>query len=556
MIQEKGTLKCKTTSQDETDCQIDEKNQVSRFHTRQALSILVVFAVLIAIFLILLAKQYHFAQRHEQEILLRHFGEHAAYLDNLLGMVTDHVNGMRMVAEEDLLQTRIAKVWNQPLEFGCLADVAGQNRYNLDRFKSPIIREMIGNLTGDGSIQNRDQNFYREMHMALALNPLFQSAAESIKNAAWIYFTSHNNFINIYPWVPSSEFKFSNELYTHEFYTLGLIENNPERKMFWTKVYVDEYGKGLMTTCAAPVDDGKRFVGTVAIDLTVDFLNTVMQNFNTRKGVVMFLINDRDQLLAHPTLITSDVKKTKTLSETLPKELQSSIDQIRRIPDKVITRLDSFDIMVSHLGRAPWRIFYLKPADSFWSSFIKQMGIGPLTVLAILLILVILVLVFTEKQFILPSAKFVNYIMTRSKGASVKRDYDIPYVWQPWFETIESVFGENEKLTQKLWAQNEDLEQRVRRRTSELEEEIEERKKAEEEGQRLIKELKKALAEVKKLQGFIPICSSCKKIRNDEGYWLQIEKYIQDRSDAQFSHGICPACMEKLYPDFKPEGSL
>ncbi|MCD4774770.1 MAG: tetratricopeptide repeat protein [Candidatus Aegiribacteria sp.] len=63
--------------------------------------------------------------------------------------------------------------------------------------------------------------------------------------------------------------------------------------------------------------------------------------------------------------------------------------------------------------------------------------------------------------------------------------------------------------------------------------------------------LTKALAEVKTLSGLLPICSSCKKIRDDSGYWEQIEKYITERSDTQFSHGICPECMKKLYPEYK-----
>ncbi|MGD9365952.1 MAG: hypothetical protein PVH87_09665 [Desulfobacteraceae bacterium] len=62
------------------------------------------------------------------------------------------------------------------------------------------------------------------------------------------------------------------------------------------------------------------------------------------------------------------------------------------------------------------------------------------------------------------------------------------------------------------------------------------------------KELKRALDNVKQLSGMLPICSSCKKIRNDKGYWEQIETYIHVHSEAQFSHGICPECAEKLYP--------
>jgi hypothetical protein len=56
-------------------------------------------------------------------------------------------------------------------------------------------------------------------------------------------------------------------------------------------------------------------------------------------------------------------------------------------------------------------------------------------------------------------------------------------------------------------------------------------------------------SEIKKLRGLLPICSSCKKIRDDHGYWQQIEEYIRQHSGAKFTHGLCPACANKLYPD-------
>jgi hypothetical protein len=62
-------------------------------------------------------------------------------------------------------------------------------------------------------------------------------------------------------------------------------------------------------------------------------------------------------------------------------------------------------------------------------------------------------------------------------------------------------------------------------------------------------QLQEALTNIKTLSGLIPICASCKKIRQDSGYWQQIEAYISDHSEAKFSHGICPECVKKLYPD-------
>ena len=65
-----------------------------------------------------------------------------------------------------------------------------------------------------------------------------------------------------------------------------------------------------------------------------------------------------------------------------------------------------------------------------------------------------------------------------------------------------------------------------------------------------ITSLKNALNEVKTLKGFIPICAHCKNIRDDQGYWNQVEKYISENLDAQFSHGICPECIKKYYSEF------
>lgn len=72
---------------------------------------------------------------------------------------------------------------------------------------------------------------------------------------------------------------------------------------------------------------------------------------------------------------------------------------------------------------------------------------------------------------------------------------------------------------------------------------------AEEEREKLVMRLKEALANVKTLQGLLPICASCKKIRDDKGYWNQIETYFQEHSNLVFSHSVCPECIKRLYPE-------
>jgi CheY-like chemotaxis protein len=66
-----------------------------------------------------------------------------------------------------------------------------------------------------------------------------------------------------------------------------------------------------------------------------------------------------------------------------------------------------------------------------------------------------------------------------------------------------------------------------------------------------VRDLEEARGHIRELQGILPICSSCRKIRDDEGFWTQVEVYFHDHSDLEFSHGICPDCQDRLYPELK-----
>jgi len=68
-----------------------------------------------------------------------------------------------------------------------------------------------------------------------------------------------------------------------------------------------------------------------------------------------------------------------------------------------------------------------------------------------------------------------------------------------------------------------------------------------------VAQLEAALSDVRQLSGMLPICASCKKIRDDKGYWNQLEQFLSTRSDIRFSHGICPDCIRRLYPDLDDE---
>lgn len=163
----------------------------------------------------------------------------------------------------------------------------------------------------------------------------------------------------------------------------------------------------------------------------------------------------------------------------------------------------------------------------------------------------------------------VRSFESRERGADGKaRYFEVTLVGNVKHNKISGLWGMRQDITNRkeaeagLRAARDSLEERVRERTAELMEttqqltvEIGERQKAEEELSTLVRQLREALDKVKILSGLLPICASCKKIRDDSGYWTQVEVYVREHSDADFTHSICPDCAKKLYPDFFASGS-
>ena len=129
------------------------------------------------------------------------------------------------------------------------------------------------------------------------------------------------------------------------------------------------------------------------------------------------------------------------------------------------------------------------------------------------------------------------------------------------YEQMKGEMEERRRIEEALRRHSDDLEEKVHSRTraldnlnQELRLQIESHKQAEAEKERLIADLQDALNKVTALGGLLPVCVVCKKVRDDQGYWKQLETYVQEYSGAEIQHSICAACSEKRYPNFyKPQ---
>ena len=290
--------------------------------------------------------------------------------------------------------------------------------------------DTVGNLTGNGSPNWRSAEWEREIDIALSLNPLFRGALTEIPNAVWVYYTSAREFINICPWVSDAEFHYTPDLLEHEFYVDGLPDRNPERELFWTKAYIDLYGKGMMVTVAAPVDDDKgTFRGTVALDLTLDVLSDFSRSIlgSDQPGTTV-LVNASGQLLAHPSLVASSDKTVKMADATLPEPLQGIGARSTAEENPFLQAIGSDLVFWERLEQAPWTLAYYVKASVVRNQVLLQMKPE-----AAVFVFLLLSLFLVERQFRTSDAlreserKFRHLIEFAPIGIFLSIDYKYIY---------------------------------------------------------------------------------------------------------------------------------
>lgn len=454
-------------------------NNVVRFQVRHALLFAGIFGFILTVFIILIVQQNARHSQYDAKMLKEYFYEFKNLIDSRFFHIESQLTQVKISAESDLFESRQNGV-KFPFSYKFIKENITENYYHMDDINKQYQKNIHINITGSATLQKRSPEFYRILQMGLNLSDDFYAFRQTFPNLMYIYYISTEKMLVHHPWIASKDYKFGETLYSYEVWKSSLPANNPKRSVYWTNAYIDSSGEGggIMTSCAVPIYDLDDFTGLIGADLTVDFLNTIVVEFEPQRKGCMVIFDQAQNLMAHPTAVSFKDKTIKKLKDGLPAELASDLKMILTSPENTIVEVGRWKFIKSTFAHSPFSIIYYFPSQTALSSIIRQIGYGTLGLIACMLFLVSASLFITHKKLIHPTEKFVNFILAKSRGNKTELDKNIPGIWKSWFLTIDKIFDENSVLTEG-----------IRQRNIELQNEIEARNKAEVEKAALEKQL-------------------------------------------------------------------
>ncbi len=406
-------------------------------------STLVLF-LLIAI--ILFYWQFQTQYRYELNRARTKFDQEAIALDKLLETTADYVEQMRLRANSFYQTSQLN--FSEYILFDSLQNRADGEHFDLDQVPPPYSTDIVGNLTGSGAFGDRDDAFYREIALALTLNPLLQTAIKVIPNNVWAFYLSAQRFLNLYPWIRSDAFHYTDDLLASDTHQLALPRHNPERHHFWTAAYRDPANAGLVVTCGAPVDEQETFRGTVGLSVSLEAFNQLLRAFDYPVGRLL-LVSDRGQLLAAPQQVNIAAAAVPPVTAAFPTALQAQIPALLQAEPRQWQQAGGYLLYQAPLQQAPWQLVFFAPQRDLVLPALGQVSLGLGLLLGGLGLLLLMANYLIEREFILPATQLITHI----EAASQNQHPEIPVVpedWQPWFQTISTIFRANQEMTAEL----------------------------------------------------------------------------------------------------------
>ncbi len=396
---------------------------------------------LIAMVTVLFYLQFHELRRNQQVRMGTQLEDRGAALDSFLGNATFYVDQLRNKAQYHLRQSGYGA---QPLLRHLLHDYEHGRYFAIDDLPPDVLHADIGNLFGLGSAEQRMRDGRdAELLMALNLFPLFKATHDALPVIAQSYYQSQDHMTAIFPWKSTGELldgepgqtieNLLERIQAMEFMKLGAPDHNPQRGAYWTSVYLDPAGRGLMVTHGAPIYDGDRMLGVVATDITLSAIYPFVDDMGYSGGR-MLVANQYGQVLASSD---SEHDRIRALNEVLPDGLSQALDMLDQGAESC--EAGGYVLTRKHVGAANWDVLFLLPKSEL--DRLSFFGIlGYVAIVFGLCAFLLAVYILLQRRFVRPALALTDHI--RAEAADGQSHVtDVPLIWRPWFQTVSDTFA-------------------------------------------------------------------------------------------------------------------
>ncbi|MDJ0836602.1 MAG: diguanylate cyclase [Acidobacteriota bacterium] len=402
--------------------------------------------ILVAMVSILYYYQWSNQQRHERNVLQKKVDDRGAILDNFLSHTPFYITQLRTGVEYYLERGEGSAA---AMEMEKLPEDAPDGSYfAVNKVTPPFKIADLGNLFGTGSYEERLKGEdRRELLAALSIFPTFKAAHQEIPDFfAWSYYQSVNKFTAIYPWAKTEDIlghdpnltvpKVIEDVLAMDLMKLGSPRSNPNRLPYWTPVYMDPGGKGLMVSHGAPVYARGTFYGIVATDVALSQVGKYADNLGYPNGLLV-LTNERNQVLATNMNQRLNQDTFTPLEALLPESLKPETAHLTAFHG--VDKVEDFYVARVALDSVPWNLTFLVPVSD-----LNRMGyygmLGYLVILFGLCLFLVAIYVVLLRRFVIPAVALTAHIRAEAAEGS-SHVPEVSPLWQPWFQTVSDTFA-------------------------------------------------------------------------------------------------------------------
>ena len=326
-------------------------------------------------------------------------------------------------------------------------------------------------LSLDAAKQPRAGGAPSNLELGMALLDRVGDGLKTSEFLRWTYFNAATkNLLVVAPWVSKKDFlaeepnisSFLAHSWTIEVATAGLPKNNPKRQPYWTQAYLDQGGAGLMVSHGAPVYWGNEFVGVVATDLQLDFLNVFLRQFPDPEGILT-ISNAQGQILGDRSEKTAGVATRIKLIAWLAPASRAALGQ----PRLEGVRMGNDLVFSTGLEDPRWTIMFALPQATV-NARVAQAFAAKFYLLLVLVIGAFVIQYVLWRMYVSPALQIANFVASGTNSTQLPVQPKVPGIWLPWFTAVSRAFGERQCYLADLKSSYALLDQRVQERTREL----------------------------------------------------------------------------------------